>query len=93
MDFFDKISSKLDSGEYDQDEVDAKLEYIIQCLKQETMRKFIEELKVHIQSYVTEIDELIEKYLCSKDAKEAFSKSSLCAFMEEVRKYESEIGE
>lgn len=89
MDFFDKISEKMNSGEYSQDEVDAKLEYIIACLKQETMRKFIEELKICMACYVSEIDELLEKYLCNKAEREAFSKNSLCCFMEEVRKYEA----
>lgn len=40
MDFFDKISSKLDSGEYDQDEVDANWNILFNAWKQETMRKF-----------------------------------------------------
>ena len=33
MDFYDRIHRKMDSGEYSQNEVDEKLEYIVQGLK------------------------------------------------------------
>ena len=91
IEYFDKFSVKVDSGEYSQDEVDAKLEYIVQRLKQETIRKSVKEFNEHIGNY-TKIDGLIEKYLCQKDDREVFSNNSLCCFMEEVRKNEMEIG-
>lgn len=94
--FYDKIHKKMDSGEYMPCEIDEKLEYIIQALKQESMRMFIEEIKLHISNYTDTMDgikNLIEKYWFGENQKEIFSKQSLSCFMKEVREYEARTGE
>ena len=92
MDFYDRIHRKMDSGEYSQNEVDEKLEYIVQGLKQETMRKFVKEIKLHMGGYIGTIEELIDEHLFGEgiNSKDVFSKQSLICFMREVRKCESE---
>lgn len=93
LDFYDSVYAGLNSSQYTQPEVDEKLEYIIQSLKQETMRRFISNMESAMKAYVSDVNKVIrENLLCDQEGnRQEISKDTLSQFIIKLRELEIDV--
>jgi hypothetical protein len=90
MDFYDVVYDGIDAKIYTQHEVDEKLEYVVEKLRQETVKKFTEEINKTLGIYIPNVKEDMDNILFDNinGSIQDMSKESLIRFMKEIRKKE-----
>lgn len=92
LDFYDLIYKDVNESKRSQQEVDETLWFLIQRLRQEVIREFIDEMKIEIGQYVSGIEKVMDTKLFhdSKGRVQDISRDTLIEFIDYVRKLESE---
>lgn len=91
LNFYEQLYGQLDKKEYSEEEVNAILAYLIQALKQDTLKSIDKELRKCVRNYLPNTDQFFDDYFVHDgdgNAQELTS-SVLIAFIKRLRESET----
>lgn len=90
FDYYEQICEKTDPTLHSEEEVDARLEFLIQKLRNETIKNIVSEIEETLCIAVDDKRQFMNQYLFldQKGKKQDITKQALMRFIRELRTYE-----
>ena len=87
FDYYDQVYEKVNQNLHTEEEIDSILEFLIQNLKNETIKNIIEEIKTELCINIQDTEQFMDKYFFhdEKGKDQEVTKSSLTRFITELR--------